>query len=324
MKYVTGNKINLKERTRDVFNTTLVLFTISTSFILISSCSKKEFQSTKIEAALEKPKKFSIMIENYCLPRTTQRVSFYAFNKHYTTSGDGMIIDSDGDGISDIDEKGAYGESLGLDAEIGDSNNDGYDDVFIFRSGLDVAEQSKLKECDFVDADFDGIPNCQELLLRTKPDNADSDGDGIPDGLELRLSLNPTANEAELDSDMDDLSNAEEAKFQTPHLESNKDKNFIEENKLAYNLENIESTKNNANTSGEHCYRYTVNNISYVMTKDENTVELIFGEAISNQVNFKRFVVKANRDEINKGTVKLPTLFKIEYANLTPAMESQP
>ena len=41
------------------------------------------------------------------------------------------------------------------------------------------------------DSDGDGLPDLEEFVLGTDPNNPDSDGDGIPDGVEVRQGTNP-------------------------------------------------------------------------------------------------------------------------------------
>jgi hypothetical protein len=116
--------------------------------------------------------------------------------------------DSDGDGLSDIDEARIYrtdpqlsdtdldGLADGLEVEkywtlplIADTDGDGFLDGVEVRLGSDPTEMdsqpdpANLKSDDL---DGDGISNAEELELGSNPQHADSDFDGLDDGVEIR------------------------------------------------------------------------------------------------------------------------------------------
>ena len=91
-------------------------------------------------------------------------------------------IDTDGDGISDFEDK--------------DSDNDGYSDLIegildndcdTFPNYVDADDE----DGDCGDLDGDGLTNETEEQIGSKPDNSDSDGDGVDDGVEFGSSANP-------------------------------------------------------------------------------------------------------------------------------------
>ena len=82
--------------------------------------------------------------------------------------------DSDGDGVSDADER-----ARGTDPDSVDSDGDGLTD-------LDDPNPTTR------DADGDGLTDGEEVALGSDPDEADSDGDGIPDGEEFANGTDPT------------------------------------------------------------------------------------------------------------------------------------
>lgn len=119
-------------------------------------------------------------------------------------------VDSDGDGLSNIDE-----QKLKLDPNIADSDGDGLSDgaeVNTFgtnpldpdsdnggvNDGDEVNRGSRPlnnPQDDLVivlDSDEDGISNSDEVSLGTNPSIADSDGDGLSDGAEVNtFGTNP-------------------------------------------------------------------------------------------------------------------------------------
>jgi hypothetical protein len=104
-------------------------------------------------------------------------------------------VDSDGDGLSDLQER-AYG----TDPLLGDTDGDGIPDRFEVVHRLDPVSGADAP----VDVDGDGVSNRNEYLVTADPHEADTNGDGIDDGaddyggdgvpnaIEQRLGLNPS------------------------------------------------------------------------------------------------------------------------------------
>lgn len=87
---------------------------------------------------------------------------------------DPAIVDSDGDGLTDDQERSVYGTS----PTLADSDSDGLTD---YNESI-VLLTSPLA----FDTDSDGLRDGDEVLLySTNPRNRDSDGDGVSDGFEL-------------------------------------------------------------------------------------------------------------------------------------------
>ncbi len=104
------------------------------------------------------------------------------------------ILDSDGDGLSDVQEG-----VLGTDPENMDSDGDGLSDG----DEVNVYHTEPLDE----DSDDDGLSDELELSVGTDNTTMDSDGDGLADGEEvMSLGIDPMAS----DSDADGLSDGEE------------------------------------------------------------------------------------------------------------------
>ena len=81
-------------------------------------------------------------------------------------------IDTDGDGLTDIEE-----EVLGTDPENHDTDGDHIEDGMEKERGTDPLS---------TDSDDDGLTDMEELLIvGTNPNNPDSDTDGIDDGVEV-------------------------------------------------------------------------------------------------------------------------------------------
>jgi hypothetical protein len=116
--------------------------------------------------------------------------------------------DSDGDGLTDIEEARVHrtdsqladtdldGLTDGLEVEkywtlplIADTDGDGFLDGVEVRLGSDPTEagsQPDPKNPKSADLDGDGISNSEELEFGSNPQHVDSDFDGLDDGVELR------------------------------------------------------------------------------------------------------------------------------------------
>jgi hypothetical protein len=107
--------------------------------------------------------------------------------------------DSDGDGVSDADERAA-----GTDPDKADTDGDGVSDGEEAKRGTDPASADTdgdgLSDADEIaagtdpllgDSDDDGLSDHEELELGSDPRKADTDGDGVPDGQELEQDSDP-------------------------------------------------------------------------------------------------------------------------------------
>jgi hypothetical protein len=291
--------------------------------VSLTSClfeEKKEFTPVVKDVAPIYEPRFNILINNYCVSKSTKRVSFNVLNRNYHLSSKGIIPDIDGDGVTDFDETAKVAELFGISPESADTNGDRYSDAVIYNGLLTLQKQGDLPQCGLEDFDFDGLPDCVENVIGTNNLLIDTDKDGISDELELYLGLSPLIVDSHVDTDMDGLSNFEELVIRTPMNESN---HFgsIETYKLAYDLRITSSDSN------EDCYSYQVNNITYVLKRNDietnNLVEFYFIEDFQGQVTMKKYsklILWSEVERLQKllsetESGQLPT-FILNYADL--------
>ncbi|MFH0856857.1 MAG: L,D-transpeptidase family protein [bacterium] len=95
-------------------------------------------------------------------------------------------IDTDRDGVPDIDETEVYH----TDPYKEDTDGDGYNDWVELNAGFSpfTAYKLKLKDSDY---DKDGLSDRMEFNFHTDPTNPDTDEDGFKDGIEINNGFNP-------------------------------------------------------------------------------------------------------------------------------------
>jgi len=95
-----------------------------------------------------------------------------------------IIVDTDGDGISDRQDT--------------DDDNDGLPDTWEIANNLDPLDGSDAS----MDPDSDGLTNMQEYEVGSNPENSDTDNDGLADGAEVKIyGTDPTVFDADTDND---------------------------------------------------------------------------------------------------------------------------
>jgi hypothetical protein len=97
--------------------------------------------------------------------------------------GGGGTTDTDGDGLTDVDELTVYGTNPGLP----DTDGDGLPDAWEIQNGLNPTNPADAQ----LDKDGDLLSNLAEFQRGTSSTNSDSNGDGLMDGWEVAHELNP-------------------------------------------------------------------------------------------------------------------------------------
>ena len=141
---------------------------------------------------------------------------FFAFNRNALARGGQQFVDSDGDGLSDEEEK-----AIGTDPLNPDTDGDGLGDGLERAAGLDPFKDdiSGIIQCNkFLDDDADLLNECEERVIGTDPCVADTDGDGLSDFVEVISRSNPLVAEDLIDTDRDGASNADEVMAHTDPL----------------------------------------------------------------------------------------------------------
>jgi hypothetical protein len=192
-----------------------------------------------------------------------------ATNLSVIDTGNGLEPDSDGDGLTDAQER-AMGTCVAAGppgcSDPADSDGDGYTDLFEERnrvSGFDPLDPKKpLTPCapsDRGDSDGDLLRDCEEAFLKTDPRLPDSDGDRIPDGLEFRAGMDPLdRTDAFGDIDRDGDRNLDEV---TAHTNPNvAPRPSYQPTRYLYDVAPF--TKD----TGERCYHLDVRHIKLITT----------------------------------------------------------
>ena len=132
------------------------------------------------------------------------------WNRNAKPTANGLEPDSDGDGLTDREEK-----LLGTDPTNPDTDGDGISDGVEARLstlGYDPLKPNVIPGCDdpTLDTDGDGLTDCEEKLLGSDPSLADTDADGMPDLVELWAGTNFLRRDDALDYDGDGTTNLQE------------------------------------------------------------------------------------------------------------------
>jgi hypothetical protein len=135
-----------------------------------------------------------------------------AYNHSAIPNVELIETDSDGDGLSDIEEM-AHNTNF----RYWDSDDDGMSDYFEIRlssPGHEMDPNAADSPCDepasgiWGDSDLDGLSDCEEYVKGTDRYIPDTDRDGIPDGIEFIAGTNPLEIQTFNDSDFDGVSDS--------------------------------------------------------------------------------------------------------------------
>ncbi|MEW6432827.1 MAG: calcium-binding protein [Myxococcota bacterium] len=206
---------------------------------------------------------------NYAsLQRALKLKRLIAMNRNALSRNGEVLVDSDGDGISDLQE-----EEIGTDPTLTDTDYDGLSDgvelkmglkpaVILDANGAPTGENIDIvKGCNYTnDEDGDRLNDCEERVLGTDSCITDTDGDGLPDLAEFLGSTNPLIAEDLADDDRDGLPNVGELIAHTDPISA--DIAFQQERGYGYDIKDAPPTPD-----GRACYELDIYNVTVVGTQ---------------------------------------------------------
>ena len=221
---------------------------------------------------------------------------FFAINISTLPGKDGVIGDSDRDGLDDLTE-----DENGLSSRNWDSDGDNYGDRLEFelarKSGnnnfdpLDATipadiNGNSVHACNgdrAYDSDGDGLRNCEEEALGTDPYAVDSDGDRMPDGIEFRLGIDPLVKDTTVDYDFDGRTSGKEIKTGLSPLTLEGEAAFADE--LVTHVEAGAMGQDNT-----RCYDFDIKGMSLFQTRYVEDV---------NEVGTNRILIFASEEPVS-------------------------
>jgi len=253
-----------------------------------------------------------------------------AFNFNVQPGVDSLLLDSDGDGLTDEEEL-IYGSDPGMR----DTDDDGMSDYFEKLISSPGNERDPLvfdSPCDlgaeevWPDTDTDGLTDCEEYIQGTKRKIADTDYDGIPDYIEHLAGTSPIEVQDTDDTDFDSSVDRLEV-----HNHTNvKSADPILQERYAYQYTIIDRglVQLNQGTESESFVRefeFTIDNIHLLDTgyrlddenhlPGDNTIQLYIAEVPSDQPNstplFRRATVTVNINDSDKVIEMTPDNFEL-------------
>ncbi len=133
----------------------------------------------------------------------------------FTAYSNATLVDSDFDGIKDIDERDYETNPLSNDTD-GDGLSD-YDEIKFYHTN------PRIKDCD-----GDGLDDNQEITIySTDPFDNDTDNDGLTDFDEVKGIHGYVTNPLTSDSDKDGLTDGEEIALHTNPLKNDTDNDYL-------------------------------------------------------------------------------------------------
>ena len=178
-----------------------------------------------------------------------------AWNRSTIARAGVQLIDSDGDGLGDDEEK-----AIGTMPDNPDSDADGISDGIEVRMGMNPLVVDTISGCSpYQDNDGDRLNDCEERVLGTDSCVGDSDGDGLPDLVEALDLTNPIQPEDLQDTDGDGTLNVDEILDHTDARSA--DLQYQSERGYDYQL-----ASPTTDDTGRVCYQLRAGNISVVQT----------------------------------------------------------
>lgn len=187
-----------------------------------------------------------------------------AFNRNAMSRAGRILVDSDGDGLSDEDEA-----ALGTNPANADTDGDGLKDGIEVRASMDPLTDTVVNGCDTtLDADLDGLSECEERLVGTMDCMGDTDGDGLPDLVEVYSGTEPLIQEETRDGDRDGFPNLDEVRRHTDPRST--DLEFVGSRSYTYEQEEL-PVPQPGSVPDDPCpgrlrYRVRVSNVGLVST----------------------------------------------------------
>ena len=154
---------------------------------------------------------------NYAsLQRSLKLKRLIAFNRNSIARDGELLVDTDGDGLPDIDE-----DRYGTDKLLPDSDlcappatgscPDGISDGVEVMMHMNPLLYDMVSGCNATaDTDGDRLFDCEERVLGTDSCILDTDGDGLPDMIEVHSGTNPLVPDDLDDTDRDGHTNVDE------------------------------------------------------------------------------------------------------------------
>jgi hypothetical protein len=192
------------------------------------------------------------------------------FNLNARPESSVVEVDSDGDRLTDSEELALGTDPTSMDSD-GDGLSDGLEVYLRDRGGafnpVWTADGSSLNRGCLasligLDADHDGVLDCDEEFIGTSPSRFDTDGDGMPDGFEWLSGTQPVSSDGEEDPDRDGLSNSAEIRMHTNT--SLAEGSLYSDSAYRYRITQLAQDRADA----KQCYSFEVDNVLLVPALD--------------------------------------------------------